>query len=173
MILWGMLIQQRNVGYWTLRIDVFKFTRVNWAPARRHPVVLWRASYTSLAVLFYRHPDLALASRWSYHASAMGIHVSTAPCESYAIFPTNHRVAGMNKGLHACRAADFGDKRNKEVDELLKEWRRRHNERIVAPVGAFLVSIWNVIAKYYSFWLEGNDGLELTWVYSVWTHTWS
>jgi len=77
----------------------------------------------------------------------MGILVLTAPRESYAVFPTNCRVAGMNKGLHACRTADFGDKRNKEVDELLKEWGRRHDGRIVAPLGAFLVSIWKVIAK--------------------------
>lgn len=77
----------------------------------------------------------------------MAILVPTAPYEEYAIFPTNYRVADMGKELDTMRSPDFGDKRDKEVDELLKKWRRRHVGRIVAPVGALLVSIWSVVAE--------------------------
>lgn len=41
----------------------------------------------------------------------------------------------MDKELDTMKLPDFGDKRDKEVDELLKKWRRRHVGQIVAPVG--------------------------------------
>jgi len=105
------------------------------------------ASLASLAVLFYYHPNSAIASRWRYYALAMAILVPTAPYEEYAIFPTNYRVADMGKELDIMGSSDFVDKRDGEVDELLKKWRRRHVGRIMAPVAALLVSIWSVVAE--------------------------
>jgi len=105
------------------------------------------ALFASLAVLFYCHPDPMIASRWRDYAMAMGALVSTAPYEIYAVFPTNDKIGNMGQDLKITQAADFGDKRDKEVDELLKKWRKRHIGRIVAPFGALLVSIWTVVTN--------------------------
>lgn len=105
------------------------------------------ASFASLAVLFYCHPNTALALQWKYYALAMASLVTTAPYEIYAIFPTNEKLAGMGKELDGMKSADFGDKRDKEVDILLKKWAERHLGRILTSLGALMVSIWSVVVR--------------------------
>lgn len=105
------------------------------------------ASLASLTLLFYQNPNPTVATRWRYYGLAMACLVPAIPWEIFAIFPTNDRMKEIGEGFNSPGTAGSGKGENAEVDALLVKWQRRHVVRILAPAGALLTVLWEVVTQ--------------------------
>ena len=107
--------------------------------SRTRPVLI-----LTLAYLFYAQASAQLkepsfsntVAAWSPYALAIAVMVPTAPWEIYLIFPTNDRVAEMQKQLERMGKENYGDERDDEIGELISVWQKWHVGRVVAPLVA-------------------------------------
>lgn len=100
----------------------------------------------SLTYLISQHPNPATAARWKVWAAAMAILATTGPYEIYAVFPINDKIEEIGSKLEKKREDNMDAKGEEELDGLLRKWRQRHVGRIVMPMSAALLTLWDVIS---------------------------
>lgn len=107
--------------------------------SRMMPVLILTLAYLSHAQASAQLNDTSLSNTvaaWSPYVLAIAIVMLTAPWEIYLIFPTNDKVADMQKQLEKMGEENFGDKRDEEMGKLISNWQKWHVGRVIAPLTA-------------------------------------
>ncbi len=104
-------------------------------------------SLATLTWLVARHPNPAVAGTWQYYAAAVALLVPVAPYEIWAIFPFNDRIKEIGANMGEKRGEALSKKDEKELRGLLRQWQLRNIGRVIMPLAAALVLLWNVVGS--------------------------